>query len=60
MLMYTSLRQAGAGGFSTTIQFSWSSSEDNLRQAWVQGFYFGNVFSHEKVGGYRVRPVRGF
>ena len=60
MLVYTSLRQAGGGDFSTTIQFAWSSSEDNLPQTWVKGFYFGNIASQAKASGNRVRPVRGF
>jgi len=60
MLMYTNLRQAGAGGFTFDVQFSWSSSEDNLVQALAKGFYFGNLIASPKGDGLRVLPVRGF
>jgi hypothetical protein len=59
MLMYTNLRQAGVGGFSTDRY--WSSSEDGGSFAWLQSFDSGSQVSDEKdsYSGY-VRPVRAF
>jgi len=43
MLMYTNLRQAGVGGFST--DYYWSSSERDDFNAWYQNFNYGNQTS---------------
>jgi hypothetical protein len=58
MLMYTNLRQAGVGGFSTVSY--WSSSELDVTNAWYQGFYFGNHDYSYKDDPIYVRPVRAF
>jgi hypothetical protein len=58
MLMYTNLRQAGVGGFSSDRY--WSSSEDDDDFAWYQSFYGGDQNADEKDGTYDVRPVRAF
>jgi hypothetical protein len=57
MLMYTNLRQAGVGGFSSRY---WSSSESGGSYAWYQGFNNGAQGDDEKDGTYDVRPVRAF
>ena len=58
MLMYTNLRQAGVGGFSTGNY--WSSSEVDDFYAWFQGFGTGNQLGSTKNVTYYVRPVRAF
>lgn len=58
MLMYTNLRQAGVGGFSTGSY--WSSSEYGGNYAWNQGFNSGNQTSNLKNTTLYVRPVRAF
>lgn len=58
MLMYTNLRQAGVGGFSTDLY--WSSSEDSVYHAWLQDFYTGAQDYYYKDNTYYVRPVRAF
>ena len=58
ILMYTNLRQAGVGGFSTGNY--WSSSELDDFYAWFQGFGTGNQLGSTKNVTYYVRPVRAF
>ena len=58
MLMYTNLRQAGVGGFST--DYYWSSSEYDDDDAWYQHFNDGNQDYNYKNNPYYVRPVRAF
>jgi hypothetical protein len=58
MLMYTNLRQAGVGGFSTDAY--WSSSEYGGNSAWHQDFGYGYQFTSSKGSTYYVRPVRAF
>jgi len=58
MLMYTNLRQAGVGGFSTGGY--WSSSEDAETSAWTQIFSNGLQLNFLKTNTYYVRPVRAF
>ena len=58
MLMYTNLRQAGVGGFSTAVYFS--SSEYSLNSFWGQYFWTGEHGTYAKVNSYYVRPVRSF
>ena len=58
MLMYTNLRQAGVGGFST--DYYWSSSEFADSAAWGQGFGNGYQVNGAKDGSIYVRPVRAF
>ena len=58
MLMYTNLRQAGVGGFSS--DFYWSSSEFDGNEAWYQRFYYGGQVSGSKSTTSYVRPVRAF
>ena len=58
MLMYTNLRQAGVGGFSTVSY--WSSSEYAGDGAWLQGFYLGYQNDDFKPYAGYVRPVRAF
>ena len=58
MLMYTNLRQAGVGGFSTVNY--WSSSEGDDYFAWTQDFYYGIQNDFAKGTTYYVRPVRAF
>ena len=58
MLMYTNLRQAGVGGFST--DYYWSSSETNTNDAWYQTFYYGDQYYNFKTTTSYVRPVRAF
>ena len=58
MLMYTNLRQAGVGGFSTDSY--WSSSEDDHLYAWGQYFGVGSQYYGLKTGTNYVRPVRAF
>ena len=58
MLMYTNLRQAGVGGFST--DFYWSSSEGDASTAWTQYFNFGFQTTNSKGSTFYVRPVRAF
>jgi hypothetical protein len=58
MLMYTNLRQAGVGGFST--DYYWSSSEYADATAWAQGFLYGSQASYGKNFAAYVRPVRAF
>ena len=59
MLMYTNLRQAGAGAFG--YAFYWSSTEYDANLAWSQ--FFGDGFQGDlnyKNFGLSVRPVRAF
>ena len=58
MLMYTNLRQAGVGGFSTGAY--WSSTEYLVDGAWFQIFGDGNQGSSPKGFSLYVRPVRAF
>ena len=58
MLMYTNLRQAGVGGFS--LDFYWSSSENDASDAWLQYFNRGSVIYSTKNYAWYVRPVRAF
>ena len=58
MLMYTNLRQAGVGGFST--DYYWSSSEYDGYGAWSQYFNLGYQFNNYKTYTFSVRPVRAF
>ena len=59
MLMYTNVRQAGVGGFSSGSY--WSSSEFDGNFAWFQFFASGSQYSDGyKDGTYYVRPVRAF
>ena len=58
MLMYTNLRQAGVGGFST--DFYWSSSEYDGPNAWGQHFGGGGQYFSSKFNSGYVRPVRAF
>ena len=58
MLMYTNLRQAGVGGFSTGTY--WSSSEYDGDVAWLQNFYVGDQYGTNKTDTLYVRPVRAF
>jgi hypothetical protein len=58
MLMYTNLRQAGVGGFSSSNY--WSSSEYGGSYAWTQDFYNGSQLTSSKANKYYVRPVRAF
>jgi len=59
MLMYTNLRQAGVGGFSTG--FYWSSSEEGDGTiAWSQSFSTGLQNTYYKGNAFFVRPVRAF
>jgi hypothetical protein len=58
MLMYTNLRQAGVGGFSTG--YYWSSSEYDGGRAWPQNFSAGLQYDSNKSNSYYVRPVRAF
>ena len=58
MLMYTNLRQAGVGGFSSVSY--WSSSEANSNDAWYQTFYYGDQYYNTKTTTSYVRPVRAF
>ena len=58
MLMYTNLRQAGVGGFSTGSY--WSSSEDDGTIAWSQLFNYGGSQLYTKGFPLYVRPVRAF
>jgi hypothetical protein len=56
--MYTNLRQAGVGGFSTGTY--WSSSEYDGDVAWLQNFYVGDQYGTNKTDTLYVRPVRAF
>ena len=58
MLMYTNLRQAGVGGFSTAVYLS--SSEYSATSAWAQYFWTGEQGNYGKTNSYSVRPVRSF
>jgi len=58
MLMYTNLRQAGVGGFST--YYYWSSSEYDDDLAWTQVFTYGLQTNYAKYTAFYVRPVRAF
>ena len=59
MLMYTNLRQAGVGGFSTFGY--WSSSEGDVDgTAWYQDFDYGSQNDNSRIIPYYVRPVRAF
>ena len=58
MLMYTNLRQAGVGGFSTDAY--WSSSEADDGVAWCQVFASGGQVDANKGTALYVRPVRAF
>jgi hypothetical protein len=61
MLMYTNLRQAGAGDFSN--DFYWSSTEYSSTNAWLQSFNNGdqsyNGFNYKNTP-FLVRPIRAF
>ncbi len=58
MLMYTNLRQAGVGGFSTG--YYWSSSGNDNVNAWAQSFGVGLQNTSTKSVTNFVRPVRAF
>lgn len=58
MLMYTNLRQAGVGGFSSG--YYWSSSESADTNAWNQDFNLGSQYDSDKANPNYVRPVRAF
>ena len=58
MLMYTNLRQAGVGGFSSG--YYWSSSALGATTAWAQYFYDGSQGANAKNTPSYVRPVRAF
>ncbi|MFM8441998.1 MAG: hypothetical protein ACKN9W_01495 [Methylococcus sp.] len=58
MLMYTNLRPAGVGGFSS--DFYWSSSEYDHYYAWFQYFGDGIQYKNLKASGKSVRAVRAF
>ena len=58
MLMYTNLRQAGVGGFSTGGY--WSSSEGGDLGAWALYFVDGDQGGYFKASSNYVRPVRAF
>jgi hypothetical protein len=58
MLMYTNLRQAGVGGFSTGNY--WSSSENDANGALAQSFNYGYQNYNGKGSTAYVRPVRAF
>ena len=59
MLMYTNLRQAGVGGFSTGVAY-WSSSEGDDGTAWTLDFSRSYQYPTNKIGPHYVRPVRAF
>lgn len=56
-LMY--LQKANIGGFATNGYY-WSSSEDNISNAWVQYFFDGSQDSYYKYYTEYVRAVRAF
>ena len=58
MLMYTNLRQAGVGGFSSANY--WSSSDTGASNAWGQNLNVGTLSNLSKDQTYYVRPVRAF
>jgi hypothetical protein len=58
MLMYTNLRQAGAGAFG--YAYYWSSTEHGAYYAWNQSFFNGLQDSYSKNSILSVRPVRAF
>ena len=58
MLMYTNLRQAGVGGFSTG--YYWSSSEVYSLETQYQNFSVGTQSNLAKYYTLYVRPVRAF
>ena len=59
MLMYTNLRHAGVGSFSSVSY--WSSSDLDGVTAWAQNFFSGNRTSPSKDNStIYVRPVRSF
>jgi hypothetical protein len=58
MLMFTNLRLAGVGDFSTELY--WSSSDYEDDQAWILQFGYGNPNQNVKYGQNHVRPVRAF
>jgi hypothetical protein len=58
MLMYTNLRQAGVGGFSSAHY--WSSSESDVNYAWLHNFLTGTHLNYTKNNTLYVRPVRAF
>ena len=58
MLMYTNLRQAGVGGFSFVVY--WSYSEVGNSGAWNHNFEYDRLYFENKAGAGYVRPVRAF
>ena len=61
MLMYTSLRQHGLGGFASDIYWSSSETDANLaHDAWSQFFAYGYQYNYLKTNAIYVRPVRAF
>jgi hypothetical protein len=62
-LMYTNLWVHGLGGFyydGMAIQDYWSSTEDNLQDAWYQFFQDGSQEKADKTFHLNVRAVRAF
>ena len=57
-LMYSNLRQTGAGAFA--IAEYWSSVQENSGYAWLQSFFDGNVAVGAVDETLSVRPVRAF
>ena len=58
MLMYTSLRQLGVGGLSTSIYAT--SSEVDATNVWTKSGWQGTDPINGKTSRFSVRPVRGF
>jgi hypothetical protein len=58
-LMYWNLAVAGLGGFGDFNAY-WSSSENDVSNAWGQGFDDGSQGGDNKFFTYRVRAVRAF
>jgi hypothetical protein len=51
-------KQGAIGSFAPT--FYWSSSEDNITDAWFQNFDFGDQISSNKGSALVVRAIRAF
>jgi hypothetical protein len=56
--MYLNLHSYGVGGF--VMGSYWSSSEDDIDNAWNQSFSDGTQYSNGKNLGHRVRAIRAF
>jgi len=57
-LMYVNLYQQGLGGFAYDTY--WSSTELEVNNSWLQGFYNGNQNTSNKNYTFIVRAVRAF